>query len=499
MALAAAGGFGAAQPQPGARLSEIQTIVVIFSENRAFDTLYGTFPGANGLANVTPERATQVDRDGTPFKELPPIWGGLTQRGATPVVTQVQTAHLPNAPFAIDDPQGFNSDGGVVTRDLVHRFYQNQMQIDGGKNDRFVAYADSGALVMGHYDGSTQKMWDVAKRYVLADNFFMGAFGGSFLNHQWLICACAPVYPRADTGPGASLIAAVEPDGVSLTMTPATERSAMDGAPHWVKDGTLTPDFFAVNTMQPPYQPSSNKPPAGGDPMLADPTRPTTLPPQRAQTIGDLLSAKGVSWAWYGGAWRAALDGNRDTPIPNFQFHHQPFNYYQSFAPGTKARADHLKDGGLNGVEFLKVIDAGELPQVSFYKPQGNLNQHAGMASVLAGDAHIADLIAHLERSPQWAHMAVIVTYDENGGFWDHVVPPKGDRWGPGTRVPAIVVSPFANRGTVDHTLNDTTSILRLITKRFDLPVLPGIAARDAAFRARGATPPGDLTEALAR
>src|SRR5262249_224971 len=128
----------------------------------------------------------------------------------------------------------------------------------------------------------------------------------------------------------------------------------------------------------------------------------------------------------------------------NFQFHHHPFNYYQSFAPGTKARADHLKDGGLNGVEFLKTIDAGALPQVSFYKPQGNLNQHAGMASVLAGDAHIADIIAHLERSPQWAHMVVIVTYDENGGFWDHVAPPKGDRWGPGTRVPAIVVSPFA-------------------------------------------------------
>ena len=72
----------------------------------------------------------------------------------TPPVTQAQTEHLPNAPFAIDDPKGFNLPLGVITRDLWHRFYQNQMQIDGGKNDKFVAWADSGALVMGHYDGS---------------------------------------------------------------------------------------------------------------------------------------------------------------------------------------------------------------------------------------------------------------------------------------------------------------------------------------------------------
>ena len=66
--------------------------------------------------------------------------------------------------------------------------------------------------------------------------------------------------------------------------------------------------------------------------------------------------------------------------------------------------------------------------------------------------------------------MLVVVTYDENGGFWDHVAPPKGDRWGPGTRIPAIIVSPFAKQGYVDHTPYDTTSILRFITDRFDLP-----------------------------
>jgi acid phosphatase len=478
-------------------INTIQNVVVIFAENRSFDNLYGEFPGANGLQNVTAANSTQADRDGTVLKELPPVWNGLTAKGVTPPVTQAQTDHLPNKPFAIDSPKGLNTKLGVVTHDLWHRFYQNQMQIDGGKNDRFVAYADSGALVMGHYDGSKLPLWTIAKKYTLADNFFMGSFGGSFLNHFWLVCACTPYYQNADESPAKGLISAVEADKVTLTPAPNSPKSAMDGVPKFVRDGDLTPDFFAVNTMQPPYQPSKNKPAKGGDSKYADPNAPTTLPPQKEKTIGDLLSAKGVSWAWYSGAWQVALDGDRGKPVPNFQFHHQPFNYFANFAPGTTARAEHIRDGGMNGVEFIKAIDAGKLPQVTFYKPQGNLNEHAGYAAVMAGDQHLADVVAHLEKSRQWPHMLVVVTYDENGGFWDHVAPPKADRWGPGTRIPALIVSPFAKKGFVDHTQYDTTSILRFISKRFDLPALPGLTARDAALKAHGHPAMGDLTAAL--
>ena len=476
-------------------LSRIDNIVVIFAENRSFDVLYGSFPGANGIANAA--SATQLDRNGAPLKELPPVWRGLTAAGFTPVVTEAMTAHLSNQPFGIDDPHGLHQSLRVVTRDLVHRFYQNQMQIDGGKNDKFAAWADSGALVMGHYDGSKMQMWQVAKQFTLADNFFMGVFGGSFMNHIWLSCACVLQYPHADKSPAKMQIAAVEPDGVTLKVAANSPQSALDGPPRFVQDGNLTPDFYAVNTMQPPYQPSSNKPAAGGNPAFADPANPTTVPPQTGKTIGDLLSAKGVSWAWYSGAWEAALTGHNATPVPNFQFHHQPFNYFATMAPGTAERAKHIKDAGLAGVHFIEAIKAGKLEQVAFYKPQGNLNEHAGYAEIESGDAHIAGLIALLEKSPQWSHMVVIVTYDENGGFWDHVAPPKGDRWGPGMRIPAIIVSPYAKKGFVDHTQYDTTSILRLITRRFALPVLPGIQARDEAVKGRAETPFGDLTNAL--
>ncbi len=489
---------GAAAQAPRG-LDNIETVVVIYAENRSFDNLYGHFPGANGLQNVTPEMALQRDRDGSVLPHLPAVWKGLTE-GVTPPVTEQQTAgaKLPNKPFAIDDPKGFNQPPSVATRDLWHLFYQNQMQIDGGKNDKFVAFADSGGLVMGYYDGSKLPLWSVAKQFTLADNFFQGAFGGSFLNHFELVCACIPVYPDADKSPAKKLIAAVEPDGVSLTLAPNSPKSAIDGVPKFVNNGQITPDFYAINTMQPPYQPSNNRPPKEGDPRDADPEAPNTLPPQHDNTIGDLLTAKGVSWAWYSGAWQAALDGKNAKPVPNFQFHHQPFNYFAQFAPGTQARAEHLKDGGMNGAEFIKAIDGGHLPQVTFYKPQGNLNEHPGYAEVTSGDEHIVELLAHLEKSSQWAHMVVIITYDENGGFWDHVAPPKADRWGPGTRIPALIVSPFAKKGFVDHTQYDTTSILRFITKRFDLPVLPGLIARDAALKANGHPAMGDLTEALA-
>src|SRR4029077_20692114 len=134
---------------------------------------------------------------------------------------------------------------------------------------------------------------------------------------------------------------------------------------------------------------------------------------------------------------------------------------------------------------------------VVFYKPQGNLNQHPGYASIADGDAHIADLVAKLQTGPQWAHMVIVITYDEFGGAWDHVAPPKGDLLGPGTRIPAIVISPFAKKGTVDHTQYDTGSILRLITRVFDLDRLPGLAARDSALRQARSRPMGDLTNAL--
>jgi len=512
-----------APPGPGAdrrAIDAIDTVVVIYAENRAFDTFYGLFPGANGIPGLNPSAVgsllPQRDIDGSVLPVLPPVWGGLTAPGQTLVVKEAQTRGLPNRPLRIDGPNAIDGHGiavpiGVTTRDLVHRYYHNIMQIDGGRNDRFAAYSDAGGLAMGYYDGSDMAMWKIARQYTLADNFYMGAFGGSFLNHQYLVCACAPEFPNADTSPSKGQISQIETDaqGRFVRLAPAADspRSVLDGPPRFRLDGALTPKdatgmFHAVNTIQPPYQPSNVLATPNGDARYADPAQPLTLPPQTMATIADRLDARGVSWAWYSGAWNAASAATPATRAAiykgkvQFQAHHQPFNYHAAFDPAAHGayRAAHLKD---YDADFRADMAAGRLPSVTFYKPQGNLNQHAGYANVADGDTHIAGLIGELQRSPQWPHMLIVVTYDENGGFWDHAPVPEGDRWGPGTRVPAIIVSPLARRGFVDKTPYDTASILRFLTRRWNLAPLPGVEERDRALVAHGYAPMGDLSAAL--
>ncbi|HEY0286765.1 MAG TPA: acid phosphatase [Pseudomonas sp.] len=493
----------------------VKTIVVIYAENRSFNNLFGNFPGIEKpMSALKPADFQQRDRDGKLLENLPPTWGGVLQVGPQTVdgvtyATGVQfQENLPNAPYPLKGPNGEELPLGLVTRDLWHVFYQNQMQINGGKNDGFVAWADAGGLTMGHYSQSqySLRLWDVAKEFVLCDNFFQGAFGGSFLNHHYLVSATAPFYPDAANSPAKSQIAALQSDDAHdyrlkpLEKSPA---SAMTGPPQF-GPSALTPDGYGVNTLAPPYWPTWLRDPERPD--YSKPDLANVLVPQSHEHIGDKLSKKNVDWAWYAGAWQATLDQFKDSSgipkIPNFQYHHQPFNYFKQQGPqNPEERNKRLRDGGLGDEpgtnRFFADAQAGTLPAVTFYKPQGNLNMHAGYADIASGDRHIDRALKVLRESPQWKNMVVVVTVDENGGWWDHVAPPKGDRWGPGTRVPALIVSPFARKGTVDHTIYDTASILRLITRVHGLERLNGLSERDNAMIARGQPPMGDLTNAL--
>src|SRR5262249_10208022 len=154
---------------------------------------------------------------------------------------------------------------------------------------KFVAWSDAAGLVMSYYDASNYPEGNLAQRYTLGDHFFHAAFGGSFLNHFWLICACTPTFPHA----------------------PASRVAQLDSSGKMVKDGAVTPDGYVINTSY-----TVNTP----HPKTADST--TLVPSQTMPTIGDELSAKKISWAWYAGGWNDAVAGHPDTL---FQFHHQPF------------------------------------------------------------------------------------------------------------------------------------------------------------------------------
>jgi phospholipase C len=250
---------------------------------------------------------------------------------------------------------------------------------------------------------------------------------------MWLTCACTPRQPNP----------------------PASNTIELNDRGEVVKDGAFTTDGYAVNNVLSSSAPRSPK---------ADHAD-RLLVPQTQPTIGDRLSEKGIDWAWYAGGWSDALAGH---PDPTFQFHHQPYVYFSRYAEGTDARQHHLKDSA----DLEKAIEDGNLPAVAFYKPLGRLNEHPGDTDLLEGEEHVAALLKKLEASPQWPHMVVIVTYDEHGGYWDHVPPPKGDRFGPGSRIPTLIVSPFSLGGRIDSTVYDTTSILKLIEERFEIDPL---------------------------
>ena len=127
--------------------------------------------------------------------------------------------------------------------------------------------------------------------------------------------------------------------------------------------------------------------------------------------------------------------------MPLFQYHHQPFNYFAELRPWpARSRTPQGRD------EFLEAARNGTLPTVSLVKPYGAENEHPGYASEPDGSDHLVDLIQDVVDGDQAGNTLVVVTYDEFGGQWDHVSPPSGqpgatDKWGPGTRIPALVIA----------------------------------------------------------
>jgi phospholipase C len=535
-AVGLAGGFAssaAAHTPTNGAIGRYKHLVVIYEENHSFDNVYGLWgkvgkQKVNGLPHAS-AGTTQVDQSGSPITCLlqndanlvtttttvkwldgssHPGLLGKACSGTTPRGVAFDSHFSSSAPFSINDyvgaddktcapPGTFAANGvekgdpqglpGGCTRDLVHRFYQEQYQLDGGKQDRYTTGSDAVGLTQGYYDTTQMPVYRYlhgadAPHYVIADNFFQAAFGGSFLNHQYLIAAQAPQWDVSQMPVPASKNSVLDAAGfpnssyplykpdptVSYTDGPLTQAC---GQPTTVAGHAC--GNYAVNTMQPGWQPS-----AGGSNVLpgindVDPSKPFYQ-----TNIGDELSAKNIPWSWYAGGWDDANAGHAD---PLFQYHHQPFNYFQNYAPGMPGRA-HLKDEK----QFLAAAKAGALPTVSFVKPIGEENEHPGYASTGHGESHLVDLLKATLEGPDGKDTLVVVTYDEFGGSWDHVAPPgqggnaadgPSDQFGPGTRVPALIIGGRFDRSGVDHQAHDTTSILATIERAYGLSPL---GSRDA-------------------
>jgi acid phosphatase len=566
LALAAGSGVAAGNGDEN-KLRTIDHIVVIYEENHSFDNLYGGWERVRGLGDADAAHTVQLGQTGpssfAPYECLYMDDVNLqAQSAANPDAPLTDTcdnvtagsfpSHFQNASFTIDDylgpddttcpptpldafarPNGWlkgtGSPGGC-TRDIVHRFYHEIFQLNGGQQNRYVLQSDAAGLVMGVYETRALPIYRYLHasghpKYAILDNFFQAAFGGSFLNHQWLVAAASPVCDAANGCPANASHSVLDQNGSpTASSPPATQRPPGMGALYTSPDtglvnGVLTQACglpttlpgvacgdFAVNTMTPAFEPTSGFAPR--------------LPAQTLPTIGDRLTGGGVDWAWYSGGWSNANgdvgapgwtngDEPADTPTgcldpyvdptvahwpecPDnlFQYHHQPFNYFAPFSTQTEDglanRAAHLRDEQ----EFIGLANGSRshcnLRPVSFVKPIGEENEHPGYASEPDGSDHLVSLLRAIEDSRCKQHTMVVVTYDEFGGEWDHIPPPgqgndngPADVWGPGTRVPALVLTPhLKGRFVVDHTQYDTTSILRTIEQRYSLAPL---GPRDAA------------------
>jgi len=514
--------MAANQPQA---FDAINHVVVIYEENHSFDNLYGGWEGVNGRANAGD--ASQVAQGGSTYNCLLQNDANLTSPplAADCSNTTALMSHFANQPFSIEayipasaqtcpQPGGFflhgstpssNNLPGGCTEDIVHRFYQEQYQLNNGAQNRYVTGSDAVGLAMGYYNTTALPIYqylhsDGAPHYAIADDFFQGAFGGSFLNHQWLIAAASPVWTGAPASQHSLLDANGFPNSTYPLYHPATAVSDQRVTQACGLTTTIAGyacGDYAVNTIQPAYQPFRGSP---------------QLPPQTGSNIGDELSSAGVSWAWYSGGWSNA-DGDVGGPgwtnsdptkpgmcadpysIPNptypncpnkvFQYHHQPFNYFYNYRPGSAGRA-HLQDEQA----FVGLVNSSDkvcnLNSVSFVKPIGLENEHPGYTSEGRGSDHLVSLLQSINSSACRKDTMVVVTYDEFGGQWDHVAPPgqggtagPHDQWGPGTRIPALIIAPRL-RGdfVVDHTQYDTTSILATIERRWGVAPL---GSRDAA------------------
>ncbi len=464
-----------------ATTTPIKHVVVIFQENVSFDHYFGTYPNAANLSNE-------------------PVF---TPKPFTPSVNGLSTSLLTNNPNASNTANGSNainpfrlSHSQASTCDQDHTPGDEQKSFDGGLMDLFpstVGIASSSfcnasfswgkdkGLVMGYYDGNTvTALWNYAQNFAMSDNYFNTVFGPSTPGALNLIAGNTyPAFPSAATA----------------SVFPGTGGN-----------GTLLGDL----------QPTGDK----------CSTAAITLK-MGGKNIGDLLNAKGISWgAFMGGFDLTTVNADGSTgclrqspataanagPTKDYIPHHAWFQYYPTTANLTHARptvpssqygtsADTVTNHQYDIHDFFDALKANNMPAVSFLKAPAYQDGHAGYSDPLLEQQFLVNTINAIQQSSFWADTAVIITYDDSDGWYDHQMPPivnsssvsnsasaaysdqlngtgkcgngtplkdsSGNsingRCGHGPRLPLLVVSPYAKKNYVDHSITDQSSVLKFI------------------------------------
>jgi phospholipase C len=450
----------------------IKHVVVLFGENVSFDHYFGTYPYA-------------ANTDGSTFHAKP----------GTPAVNGLYTkitSSGPAGPLLTSNPNSYNPErlthSEALTCDQNHAYTPEQQAFDNGKMDKFVQYTETdtctgepilyGApgLVMDYYDGNTvTALWNYAQNYAMSDNNYDDVFGPSTPGALDLV--------SGNTGGG-------------YAVNPAT--GARESAPGSVS--TLNGNGLGTiyGDLDPAYDDCSDSSHTSTSPVGVE----------TGTNIGDLLSARHVTWGWFQGGFAPTGENSAGYEVcgsthnniggisdPDYSPHHNPFQYYKSTAnpkhlpPTSEAmigktdQANHQYDLS----DFYTTLKDGNMPAVSFLKAAEYQDAHPGYSDPIDEQNFIVNTVNQIEQSKFWKSTAIVVTYDDSDGWYDHQNSPRingsndpatdqpvctstpirlgtfKDRCGYGSRLPFVVISPYTRSDYVSHNVIDQSSVINFI------------------------------------
>ena len=452
----------------------VKHLVVIFDENVSFDHYFGTYPYA---ANT--DGSTFHARPGTP--RVNGLYTKITPSG-------------PTGPLLTSNPNLYNptrlSHSQALTCDQNHGYTPEQKAVDNGKMDMFVQNTETSTcsppnygapgLVMDYYDGNTVTgLWNYAQNYAMSDNNWDTTFGPSTPGALNLI--------SGQTG-ASKAVASTAADPASAPPVPAT-------------GSVYQPDSNSLGTIYGDPDPAFDQ--------CSDASHTTTSPVAVAtgKNIGDLLNAKGITWGWFQGGFAPtgtnsggyAVCGSQHANIggvsvTDYSPHHEPFQYYKSTAnpghlpPSSEAAIGHTDQANhqYDLSDFYTSVKDGNMPAVSYLKAAAYQDGHPGYSDPLDEQTWLVNTINQIEQSKFWKSTAIVVTYDDSDGWYDHQPPVivNGSqtsldeaictsapmvlgsypaRCGYSQRLPLLVISPWTRQNYVSHHLTDTTSVLRFV------------------------------------
>jgi len=469
-------------PEPAPTATPIKHLVVIYDENVSFDHYYATYPHAT---NPSGEPAFNA-QGGTP--EINGLSGALLMSNPNDTNTANGTAAA--NPFRLDRTQ-------AATADQNHAYTAEEQAYDNGKADLFPKYTGRGTSggagafgtagqVMGYYDGNTvTALWNYAQNFAMSDNAYTSTYGPST--------------------PGALEVVSGQTNGMNRILF--SKQPSVAGS-YYVNDGQG--GYTMINDVDPAYDTCSST---------------TDTAQMTGKNIGDLLNARNISWGGFMGGFNLSTKNSNGTTgcqrstmsqvvgaaTADYIPHHNWFQYFASTANPTHARPSSLWAVGhtneSNGrtvdpanhqydiEDFYAAVRAGNFPAVSFLKAPAYQDGHGGYSDPLDEQAWLTKVLNFLQQQPDWRDTAVMVTWDDSDGWYDHAYAlptsasfdtvadqlngsgicgtgsapaglsgkPVNGRCGPGTRIPFLVISPWAKQNYVDHTLIDQASVVRFI------------------------------------